>query len=90
MRGIVFLLVVGLAAFAWYQHIELKRHRVRTDPAKAFAVMGKSLSKTGKRIARDAQEGFEETSDELGKKFGKIGEETDVKEEVAKAKRRAR
>jgi len=88
MRGLFFLIIIGLAGAVWYQQIELKKHHVRTDPAHTLAIMGEKIGRTTREVSKDAQKGVDEMTDTLGKKFGHIMKETDVREEENNEKRR--
>jgi hypothetical protein len=95
MRGLLLLVVIGLAGAVWYQQIEMKRHHVKTNPARTLSQMGEELgesaSDAASRISKDATRGVEDMTQTLGKKFGHIMTESTVaKESGADSKRRRR
>lgn len=88
MRLLVLLVVIGLAATVWFQQIEMKRHHVRTDPAQTLAQMERKVNTQADTFFQSAQKWFERTRAAMGKQFGHIAKETDVKEDSTERKKR--
>jgi ribosome recycling factor len=90
MRGLFFLIIIALAGAVWYQNIELKKHRIKTDPSETLLQMKHDFNRATKEISHDAQREFEAVREDLGDRFHKIEKETTVREDEQNDKRRRR